>query len=633
MANRWAQAQPYATSAIPYIGENGNWWVNREDTGVKAQGPQGEKGLRGEAGIGAPGPALQYEDLTDEQKEELVGHLTPEMQAIKDSAITETNTLIDTAKADMEQIKADTVQVAADTATNTTAAIVDAAIADAKADIDAAVSDAKTTIDAATANAEQSKIDAQEAANTATTQAGNASASANAAASSAENASAYANEAYDSANDSAAEATKSAASAIQAADYASKAAASAEQAAASIPEDYTELQNQIAAMEEASLNANILAITNSRTINNTTTGAMHIAKIYGKSSQYYTPTPTAPCVIKASGASGKIVILTYFLKDGVETVGGPEVEITTPTGLFGIPVDSDGNYTDENGQQWICDEITNVNAFFDTAGYLIKRTAIAVFDGSDDEDWSMSSTNGNQFVISIVDNVAKNVVCTHFANSKVASLADVADLTCAVDPNTVTAINFRYDAITSVADWKTFLSANPMHVVYAISEPTETVLDGDQFVYTWGLMGYDGTTYVHMNNDETTEVEPDVYIEYGTCKAGVCLLNTAFKATVAFRQSDVNDFSINTLWTSLSKTNASVADLTASCGHIVTGTLTTGDTSLTIEDTSIVADSSMFDIYTNVYGVSPTEVSVVDGSITLTFDTQESDLGVKVRVM
>jgi hypothetical protein len=31
--------------------------------------------------------------------------------------------------------------------------------------------------------------------------------------------------------------------------------------------------------------------------------------------------------------------------------------IPTPNGLPGIPVTSGGNYTDENGQQWICDEV------------------------------------------------------------------------------------------------------------------------------------------------------------------------------------------------------------------------------------------------------------------------------------
>lgn len=44
---------------VPYIGENGNWWVGNEDTGVQAQGPAGEKGEKGDKGdkgqAGAPG--------------------------------------------------------------------------------------------------------------------------------------------------------------------------------------------------------------------------------------------------------------------------------------------------------------------------------------------------------------------------------------------------------------------------------------------------------------------------------------------------------------------------------------------------------------------------------------------------
>lgn len=31
--------------------------------------------------------------------------------------------------------------------------------------------------------------------------------------------------------------------------------------------------------------------------------------------------------------------------------------LPTPTGLPGIPVTSGGNYTDQNGQQWVCDEV------------------------------------------------------------------------------------------------------------------------------------------------------------------------------------------------------------------------------------------------------------------------------------
>lgn len=46
--------------AIPVIGENGNWYLGNEDTGVKAQGKDGRPGLQGDWGekgdTGAQGP-------------------------------------------------------------------------------------------------------------------------------------------------------------------------------------------------------------------------------------------------------------------------------------------------------------------------------------------------------------------------------------------------------------------------------------------------------------------------------------------------------------------------------------------------------------------------------------------------
>lgn len=61
-------------------------------------------------------------------------------------------------------------------------------------------------------------------------------------------------------------------------------------------------------------------------------------------------------------------------------------------------------------------------------------------------------------------------------------------------------------------------------------------------------------------------------------------------------------------------------------------TLTSGNTTVNISDESITTNSTI-DIYTNVYGVNPTEVEVTDGTIILVFDAQETDLEVKVRVM
>ena len=49
--------------------------------------------------------------------------------------------------------------------------------------------------------------------------------------------------------------------------------------------------------------------------------------------------------------------------------------ITSPTGLPGIPVPSGGNYTDETGQQWICDEVDLER------GVYVQRVYSVIVDG------------------------------------------------------------------------------------------------------------------------------------------------------------------------------------------------------------------------------------------------------------
>lgn len=63
----------------------------------------------------------------------------------------------------------------------------------------------------------------------------------------------------------------------------------------------------------------------------------------------------------------------------------------------------------------------------------------------------------------------------------------------------------------------------------------------------------------------------------------------------------------------------------------LTGTLTAGETTLTFTDSSIQLDSTI-EVFTSVYGVSPVSITTNSGSMTLTFEAQQSSLGVKVRL-
>lgn len=63
----------------------------------------------------------------------------------------------------------------------------------------------------------------------------------------------------------------------------------------------------------------------------------------------------------------------------------------------------------------------------------------------------------------------------------------------------------------------------------------------------------------------------------------------------------------------------------------ITGTLEAGETTLTISNQAITT-SSTIDIYTDVFGVAPTNQVVTAGQIVLTFESQANNIGVKVRV-
>lgn len=64
---------------------------------------------------------------------------------------------------------------------------------------------------------------------------------------------------------------------------------------------------------------------------------------------------------------------------------------------------------------------------------------------------------------------------------------------------------------------------------------------------------------------------------------------------------------------------------------VLTGTLAAKATSLALSNAAI-KESSIIDIYTDKYGVSPTAVDVDDGKITMTFEAQTVTINIRVEV-
>ena len=64
------------------------------------------------------------------------------------------------------------------------------------------------------------------------------------------------------------------------------------------------------------------------------------------------PSPDYPQEIESAGDGGRVVVTLSDGNGKTQTLTLP-----TPNGLPGIPVTSGGNYTDPQGQQWVCDEV------------------------------------------------------------------------------------------------------------------------------------------------------------------------------------------------------------------------------------------------------------------------------------
>ena len=104
-----------------------------------------------------------------------------------------------------------------------------------------------------------------------------------------------------------------------------------------------------------------------------------------------------------SAGDGGTIVLT--LGDG----NGKTQTLTlpTPNGLRGIPVTSGGNYTDQNGQQWICDEVDLER------GVKVQRIKVREINPGDKWSYNKTKSGNNNFQTRIynMDMAAVNKPC------------------------------------------------------------------------------------------------------------------------------------------------------------------------------------------------------------------------------
>lgn len=213
--------------------------------------------------------------------------------------------------------------------------------------------------------------------------------------------------------------------------------------------------------------------------------------VYGKSTQDGTPTPDAPVPIVSAGDGGSVVVK---VSDG----NGKEQTLTlpTPNGLPGIPVTSGGNYTDQNGQQWVCDEVDLER------GVRVQMVTTMVF--SDSSGFAASSTTNGIRFLRAVKNLKITDTATADANAFCSALALGANggtwLTPDVFTITKTALYVRFKNITSLGELQQYLYQTPMSLTAILATPIETPLFPAEIAAYKALTAYAPDTVVQASD-------------------------------------------------------------------------------------------------------------------------------------
>ena len=76
--------------------------------------------------------------------------------------------------------------------------------------------------------------------------------------------------------------------------------------------------------------------------------------------------------------------------------------LPTPTGLPGIPVTSGGNYTDQNGQQWVCDEVDFKK------GVYVQRVGKYIPSGGENLNGPSTRNGVDQYTIAVKSKIDNN---------------------------------------------------------------------------------------------------------------------------------------------------------------------------------------------------------------------------------
>ena len=224
--------------------------------------------------------------------------------------------------------------------------------------------------------------------------------------------------------------------------------------------------------------------------------------IYGKTTQNGTPTPDAPVELESVGDKGSITVNVTGEKES------QSMAIATPNGLPGIPVTSGGNYTDENGQQWVCDEIDF------TKGVYVQRVKRKTFDGT--ERWNHHANNYiNQFYTmvddSYINNSLVNVVSAQLKGISLSERDNNYNTIYTADQSANKYICVNIAGYPGQTEFAAALTESPIEVIYRLATPIETPLPEEELAAYAELQTYRDNT--NISNDASAHMDVEYVMD------------------------------------------------------------------------------------------------------------------------
>lgn len=229
--------------------------------------------------------------------------------------------------------------------------------------------------------------------------------------------------------------------------------------------------------------------------------------VYGKSTQDGTPSPDNPVPIVSAGDGGTI---TVTIGDGADEQ--KMITLPTPNGLPGIPVKSGGNYTDPQGQQWVCDEVDLER------GVMVQRIASFVINAKNANGISVTNMYTNVTAATSARlatpqktdrgvRLEKCVFCEVLPWKKDVWARAVNSINFVEDNSVDFAIENAYLGLSeasTVDERKTalvkYFTNKPCRVVYRIATPIETPLTPAELAAYKALTTYAPDTVVQASD-------------------------------------------------------------------------------------------------------------------------------------